>query len=103
LRKGLLAEAETELRAALDLTSALAGPDSWRTARAEAGLGWTLIARGNFTDGEAMLASAQARLLAALGPNDDAARQAARRLAEYYHSRRRDAEADKVLAPFSPR
>jgi serine/threonine protein kinase/tetratricopeptide (TPR) repeat protein len=103
LRKGQLAEAETEMRAALDLTSDLAGPDSWRTARAQAGLGWTLIARGKFAEGEALLRPAQARLLAALGPHDEAARQAGRRLAEYYRSHRRDAEADQVLASLAPR
>jgi hypothetical protein len=66
-------------------------------------LGWTLISRGNFAEGEALLAAAQARLLAALGPHDDAARQAAQRLAEYYHAHRRDAEADQVLAAIAPR
>jgi serine/threonine protein kinase len=103
LREGLLAEAETEMRAALELTSALAGPNSWRTARAQAGLGWTLISRGNFAEGEALLAPAQSQLLAALGPRDETARQAAHRLAEYYRSHRRDAEADRVLASIAPR
>jgi hypothetical protein len=66
-------------------------------------LGWTLISRGSLAEGEAMLASAESRLLATLGPHDDATRQAAERLAEYYRSRRRDAEADRVLASLTPR
>jgi hypothetical protein len=103
LRESRMAEAEAEMRTALDIASALAGPDSWRTARAQAGLGWTLIARGSFAEGEALLAAAQPRLLAALGPNDEAVRQAAHRLAEYYRNHRRDAEADKVLASLVPR
>ena len=40
-----LPAAEAELRAALEMNVALAGPDSWRTARSEAGLAWMLIKR----------------------------------------------------------
>jgi serine/threonine protein kinase/Tfp pilus assembly protein PilF len=98
LRKGELAEAEAEMRTALDLTTALAGVDSWRTARAQARLGWTLIRREKFAEGEPLLAAATARLLASLGPHDDAARQAAEHLAEYYRAHRREAEAQRVLA-----
>ena len=45
LRRGSLAAAESELRAALDINTALAGADGWRTARSAASLGWTLIRR----------------------------------------------------------
>jgi hypothetical protein len=93
-----LVSAEAEMRAAVDITTSLVGEDNWRTARAQSALGWTLIKEGKFAEGEPMLTDARARLLAAVGPHDDATVQASRRLAEYYRDHQRDAEAAKVLA-----
>jgi hypothetical protein len=97
-RRGLLAAAETELRAAVDIDSAIAGPGSWRTARAEASLGWNLILSGKAAEGEAMLAAARTRLLAAVGAPHAATEWANAHLGEYLRSRHRDAEAEQVLA-----
>jgi serine/threonine protein kinase/Tfp pilus assembly protein PilF len=98
LRRGDLPSAEAEMRAAVDITTSLVGEDNWRTSRAQSALGWTLIKEGKFAEGERMLTEARSRLLAAVGPRDDATVQASRRLAEYYRDHQRDAEAAKVLA-----
>jgi tetratricopeptide (TPR) repeat protein/tRNA A-37 threonylcarbamoyl transferase component Bud32 len=97
-QRGLLAAAETELRAAVEIDTAIAGAASWRTARAEASLGWDLIQSGKAAEGEAMLAGARGRLLAADGTPRAATVWASTHLAEYLRSRHRDAEAAQVLA-----
>jgi hypothetical protein len=76
----------------------LAGPDSWRVARSEASLGWTLIARDKAADGEPMLRAARSKLLASVGPQHPATQQATTWLVEYYRAHHRDAEAARVLA-----
>ena len=98
MRRGSLAAAEAELRAALDINTALAGPDSWRTARSAASLGWALIKRDRAAEGEAMLTAARAKLLATAGARDPATQEASARLVEYYRSHHRDADAAQVLA-----
>lgn len=98
LRRGSLAEAEVELRAAVDINSNLAGADNWRTARSRASLGWTLIERGQAAEGEPMLVAALKRLRATAGTQDPATQDATARLAQYYQSHHRDAEAAQVLA-----
>ena len=98
LRRGALAAAESELRSALDINTALAGADSWRTARSAASLGWTLIKRDRTAEGEPMLVAARARLLATVGAQHPATQDASARLAEYYRTHHRDAEAAQVLA-----
>src|SRR5258708_19524103 len=47
LRRGQLSDAETELRAALDIDLGSAGPGDWRGARPETGFGWVLFAHHN--------------------------------------------------------
>jgi serine/threonine protein kinase len=96
LRRGSAAAAEAELRAAAELCSALAGPDHWRTARANASLGWILIQRGNAAAGEPLLTDARARLLSSLGAANPATQLASERLADYYRTRHRDADAARV-------
>jgi serine/threonine protein kinase len=98
LRRGSLAAAEAELRAALDMCVGLAGPDSWRAARSEASLGWTLIQLDKAAQGEPMLLAARSKLLATVGSQHPAAQQASARLVAYYHAHHRDAEAARVLA-----
>ena len=98
LRRGLLNEAESELRTAVDMTTGLAGPDSWRTARSEASLGWLLIVRDRASEGEPMLLKARTTLLAIVGPQHPATQQASARLVEYYRKHHRDADAARVLA-----
>jgi tetratricopeptide (TPR) repeat protein len=90
--------AEAEMRTALEMNAALAGPDSWRTARSEASLGWLLIKRDRAAEGEPMLLAARSKLLATVGPQHPAAKQATARLVEYYHLHHRNAEAQRVLA-----
>ena len=97
-RRELLAAAEAELRAALDVNIALAGADSWRAARSEASLGWALIARDEAAEGEPMLLAARAKLLTTVGPRHPATQQATARLVKYYRAHHRDAEAARVLA-----
>jgi eukaryotic-like serine/threonine-protein kinase len=97
LRRGSLAAAEAELRTALDMNLGLAGPDSWRSARSEASLGWALITRDKAAEGEPMLIAARSKLLAAV-PQNPATQQATARLVEYYRTHHRDAEAARVLA-----
>ena len=97
LRRGSLASAEAELRTALDMNLGLAGPDSWRSARSEASLGWALITRDKAAEGEPMLIAARSKLLAAV-PQNPATQQATARLVEYYRTHHRDAEAARVLA-----
>jgi hypothetical protein len=80
------------------MTVALAGPNSWRTARSEASLGWILIKRDRAAEGEPMLLAARSKLLAAVGPQHPATKQATARLVEYYRAHHRDAEAQRVLA-----
>jgi tetratricopeptide (TPR) repeat protein len=98
LRRGSLAGAEAELRAALEMNIGLAGPDSWRSSRSEASLGWTLIQRDKASEGEPMLAAARAKLLATVGSQHPATKQATAYLLEYYRAHHRDAEAAQVLA-----
>ena len=97
LRRGSLAAAEAELRTALDMNLGLAGPDSWRSARSEASLGWALITRDKAVEGEPMLIAARSKLLATV-PQNPATRLATARLVEYYRAHHRDAEAARVLA-----
>ena len=103
LRKGDLAAAETEMRNAVDITLALTGPDDWRAARALAGLGWTLICRDKYAEGEPLLVAAQAKLFTLVGSHDEATREASTRLAQYYRGHHRDGEAERVLAALGPR
>jgi serine/threonine protein kinase/tetratricopeptide (TPR) repeat protein len=98
LRRGFPAAAETQLRAALDMNVSLEGSDSWRAARSEASLGWTLTQHDKAAEGEPMLLAAQSKLLAALGPRHPATQQATAWLVEYYRAHHRDAEAARVLA-----
>jgi serine/threonine protein kinase/tetratricopeptide (TPR) repeat protein len=98
LRRGFLMNAETEFRTALDMNAGLSGPDSWRTARSEASLGWTLIQRDKAAEGEPLLLAARSKLLATVGPSHPATDQATKRLAEYYRMHHRDSEAERVLA-----
>jgi tetratricopeptide (TPR) repeat protein len=103
LRRGDFAAAETEMRAAVDISRELMGRGKWPTAKAEAGLGWTLIKGDKAAEGEPLLASAQNLLMTTLGPNDPSTRTATQRLVEYYRSRKRDADAERVLAGASAR
>lgn len=98
LSRGALTAAETELRAAVDINTNLVGADHWRTARSAASLGWALIKSDKAAEGEPMLEAARARLLTTVGAANPATRLATARLAEYYRSRHRDAEAARVLA-----
>ncbi len=98
LRRGSLDAAEVQLRSAHDMNVELTGADSWRSARSEASLGWVLIARDKAAEGEPMLLAARAKLLAAVGPEHPATRQATAWLAEYYRAHHRDADAARVLA-----
>jgi eukaryotic-like serine/threonine-protein kinase len=98
LRRGASAAAEAELRAALEMNIGLVGPDSWRSARSQASLGWALIARDKAAEGEPMLVAARAKLLATVGPQHAATQQATIWLVEYYRAHHRDAEAARVLA-----
>jgi len=97
-QRGELAAAETELRAAIDINTALAGTDSWRTARAQSTLGWVLILRGRAAEGEPMLVAARNRLIATVGAAHAATQWASARLADYLRTHHRDAEAAQVLA-----
>jgi eukaryotic-like serine/threonine-protein kinase len=98
LRRGQPAAAESQLRDALDMNVGLVGADSWRSARTEASLGWTLIQRDKATEGEPMLIAARTKLLASVGSQNPATRQATAWLVEYYRAHHRDAEAARVLA-----
>jgi len=97
LTRGVLAAAETELRAAVDIYTNLVGANQWRTARSAASLGWALIKNDKASEGEPMLVAARTQLLATVGAAHPATQLATARLAEYYRSRHRDAEATKVL------
>jgi len=88
---------QAEFRASADINAALTGPDSWRTARSSASLGWALIKDDKVAEGEPILVAARARLLATVGPHDAATQEATARLFDYYRSRHRDAEADQLL------
>jgi tetratricopeptide (TPR) repeat protein len=98
LRRGRLTDAERELRAALDIDLASAGPDNWRAARTEASLGWLLIAENNDAEGEAMLVAARLKLLQSVGSLHPEVALASQRLAQYYRAHHRDADAARVLA-----
>jgi hypothetical protein len=98
LRRGSSTAADAELRAALDMTVELAGPDSWRAARIEASLGWLLISRDKAAEGEPMLLAARSKLLAQVGTQHPATQQATARLVDYYKAHHRDADAARVLA-----
>jgi serine/threonine protein kinase/tetratricopeptide (TPR) repeat protein len=98
LRRGKLPEAETELRAALEIDLSLAGHTDWRAARAEASLGWLLIAENNAAEGEPMLIEARSKLLSSVGPLHPEVTLATARLAQYYRNHHRDADAARVLA-----
>ena len=97
LQRGALGAAETELRAAVDIDTSLAGADSWRTARSEATLAWALILGDKADEGEPLLVAARNRLIAAVGTAHPATQWASTRLAEYFHTHHRDAEAAAVL------
>jgi len=97
LQRGAFAGAETELRIAVDIDSAIAGADSWRTACAQGSLGWALILRNHVAEGEFMLVAARHRLLATLGAANPATVWATSHLAAYLRAHHRDAEAAQVL------
>ena len=96
LRRRLLPEAESQLRAALDIDTALAGYDSWRSARSRASLGWVLIEEGKAAEGEPLLIAAQSRLLATVGGLHAETQQATSRLVQYYEEHHREADAMRV-------
>lgn len=98
LRRGSLAAAEAELRAAWDMNMGLAGPDSWRTSRSQASLGWALIQRDKASEGEPMLLAARSKLMATVGLRHPATQQATAWLVDYYKAHHRDADAARVLA-----
>ncbi|MDP9088642.1 MAG: tetratricopeptide repeat protein [Pseudomonadota bacterium] len=93
LRRGLFAAAEIELRAALDIDLSLAGAGNFRTARTQASLGWVLIAQDRAAEGEPLLVAAQKQLMTTLGPQHPDVVQATTRLAQYYRSHHRTADA----------
>src|SRR6202012_4638591 len=97
LRRGQLVEAERELRTALEIDESAAGPGDWRAARAEASLGWLLIAKDDAAEGEPMLVAARSKLLNSMGPLHPEVILATTRLAQYYRSHHRDADAARVL------
>jgi tetratricopeptide (TPR) repeat protein len=97
LRSGKLSDAEAELRAALDIDLGSAGSGDWRAARAEASLGWLLIAENDSAEGEPMLVAARSKLLKTVGPLHPEVELATKRLAEYYREHHREAEAVSVL------
>jgi serine/threonine protein kinase len=98
LRRGQFAAAVTQLRAAVDINSALGGANNWHTSRSEASLGWAMIEADDARDGEPILVAARAKLLSEVGPQHPATQQATARMLEYYRSRHRDADAERVLA-----
>ena len=102
LRRGQLSEAEVELRAALDIDLGSAGPDDWRAARTKASLGWLLIAENNAAEGERMLVAARSKLLKTVGPLHPEVQLATKRLAEYYRSHHREADAQRVVGELKP-
>jgi len=91
--------AESEFRIAVDMTVGLAGADSWRTARSEASLAWTLIQRDKASEGEPLLVAARSKLLASVGAQHPATQEATARLVQYYRTRHRDSEADRFSRP----
>ena len=93
LRRGQFAAAEIELRAALDIDLSLAGAGNFRTARTQASLGWVLIAEDRAAEGEPLLVAAQSQLMSTLGPQHPEVVQATTRLAQYYRSHHRTADA----------
>ncbi len=97
LSRGALAAAETELKAAVEINTNIVGADHWRTARSAASLGWALIESDRAAQGEPMLVAARTQLLATVGASHPATQLATARLVDYYRSRHRDADADKVL------
>jgi hypothetical protein len=99
LRRGQLADAERELRAAYAIDLGSAGAGDWRAARAEASLGWLLISKGNAAEGEPMLETARTKLLSSVGPMHPEVILASNRLARYYRTHHRDADATRVLEP----
>jgi hypothetical protein len=98
LRRDQPASAEIEFRGALEIDTALAGAGNWRTARANAGLGWVLISQGKLAEGEPLLVAAQRTLLASLGSQHPETRLATTRLAGYYHTHHRDDDAARLAA-----
>jgi serine/threonine protein kinase len=97
LRRGQLIDAERELSAALEIDVSSAGSSDWRAARAEASLGWLLIAKNDAAEGEPMLVAARSKLLSSVGPLHPEVILATTRLAQYYRSHHRDADAARVL------
>ncbi len=81
---------------------ALQGPGDWRAARTQASLGWLLIAEDNSAEGEPMLVEARSKLLRTVGPLHPEVELATKRLADYYHSHHREAEAVRVLGELKP-
>src|SRR5258708_25111037 len=68
LRRGQLSDAETELRAALDIDLGSAGPGDWRDARTEAGLVWCFVEPNNSGVREPVLVAARSELLETVRP-----------------------------------
>jgi serine/threonine protein kinase/tetratricopeptide (TPR) repeat protein len=96
LRRGAYAEAERELRNAFDLETSLNAAD-WQIARTNASLGWLAIQKNNAAEGEPLLVEARAKLLARLGAKDPETVLATTRLAQYFRTHHRDAEAATLL------
>jgi serine/threonine protein kinase len=96
LRRQDYTEAERDLRVAFDMEVSLNAAD-WLIARTNGSLAWLAIARNNVAEGEPKLVEAQAKLLARLGPHNRETVLATTRLAQYFRSHHRDAEAAKLL------
>jgi tetratricopeptide (TPR) repeat protein len=97
LRRQMLADAESQLRTAVDIDTALAGADNWQTARSQASLAWILMQEGKDSEGEPMLVAAQSRLQATVGPQHPETQQATSRLVQYYREHHRESDATHLL------
>lgn len=103
IARGRYQGATVELTAAAGLSRRLAGADSWRTARANASLGWARINSGDDAAGALLLIDSQRRLEQLLGDRNPATQRASRYLVAYYRLHHRDADAARVLAALDSR
>jgi len=97
LRRRMLPDAEAQLRTAVDIDTALAGPDNWQTARSQASLAWILMQAGKDAEGEPLLVAAQSRLQATVGPQHPDTQQATARLVQYFREHHREEDATHLL------
>ncbi len=99
LARGDARSAVPPLRHAITVNTNEYGAASWRTARSQSILGAALARLGQFDEAERLLVDSHRVLFKELGATDPLTRTARERVTDFLHSRGRERDAARLLAP----